>query len=69
MWMAEGRRRSQWEHTSNLLAAIENTVKRKGQVATTAAERNPYLRQAAKRDRPKIRSIKKLARMWGVKES
>lgn len=64
--MVEGKRRDAWDRTSHLLAFIANAQRTKRDKMITAAECNPYLVDDLKRNRPKSRDVKQLARFCGV---
>ena len=44
IWMAEGRLRSNWDHTAQILALIANVNRGRGQAAIRAETLNPYRR-------------------------
>jgi len=65
--MVEGRQREAWNHTSHILATLLN-VNRGSRHAKTfsPAELNPYLQSEARANRPRIKDVGLLARMFGL---
>lgn len=65
--MVEGKQREAWNHTSHILATVLN-VNRGSRHAKTfsPAECNPYLQSDARANRPQIKDVGLLARMFGL---